>query len=99
MAAAAATETSYGYKVTGGTSATTVTSDNIWIYKLEYIPATNANKVTITDKASASITKIAGAVANDSNERLYGERQYGTKFNGFIITLTGASDELHIYKV
>lgn len=99
MAVATATETSYGYKVTGGVSETTVISSDIWVYKFEYIPATNANKVTITDNAGGSITKIAGAVANDSNERNYGERQYGTKFAGLKITLTGASDELHIYKV
>lgn len=99
MAAATVTETSYGYKVTGGISETTVTSSDAWIYKFEYIPATNANNVTITDGAGGSITKIAGAIANDSNERLYGERQHGTKFAGLKITLTGASDELHIYKV
>jgi len=99
MAVFTPVETSYGYRCSGGISATTITSDNIWIYKFEYIPATNANKVTITDKAGNNITYIAGAVALDSNERLYGERQYGTKFDGLIVTLTGTGDILHIYKV
>jgi len=97
MATLTATKTTYGYKCTGGTTETSVSTSAEYVYKFEYIPATASNSVTIKDKNSNSITKIIGATADDSVERFYGSTDRTTRFDGLKITLTEATDELHIY--
>jgi len=92
-----ATKTSYGYKCTGGTTETSISTDAVYAYKFEYIPATNSNAVTLKDKNSGSITKIIGATAGTSYERIYGDKSNAAKFDGLLVTLTEATDELHIY--
>src|SRR3990167_2336324 len=97
MADLTVTKTTYGYKCTGGTTETSVSTNPEYVYKFEYIPATNTNAVTIKDKDSGSITKIIGATADTSYERIYGNKEQAAKFNGLLVTLTGATDELHVY--
>jgi len=97
MAVLNVTKTTYGYKCTGGTTETSVSTNAEYAYKFEYIPATNDNSVTIKDQNSGSITKIIGAIADTSYERFYGDKEQAAKFNGLKVTLTEATDELHIY--
>ncbi|MFH1640561.1 MAG: hypothetical protein ABIA66_01220 [Candidatus Omnitrophota bacterium] len=97
MAVLTATKTSYGYRCTGGTTETSISTNSMYVYKFEYIAATNNNAVTIKDKDGNSITKIIGATASTSNERTYGDKENAARFNGLLVTLTQATDELHIY--
>ena len=96
MAVAKVTQTSYGFKVTGGTTAVTVTSNSVWVKMFVFIPATKNNAVVIQDKDGNSIYKITGFNYADHAERHYlGET--GVNYNGLIAhTLSNASDELHI---
>lgn len=100
MAAATITKTSYGYLVTGGNTATDVVvpvGSMIYVKRFIFIPATNADTVVIKDtKTGASIHKTAGAVAGTAYvDNVGGEK--GTPYNGLNVTLSGASDELHIH--
>jgi len=97
MAALTVTKTTYGFRCTGGVTETSISTDKQWVYKFSYIPATNSNAVTIKDKNSNSIDKIIGATAATSYERTF--RNIGACFDGLLVTLQGASDELHIFTV
>ena len=96
MAVAVATKTSYGWKVTGGTTAVTVFSGSVWVKAFQFIPATKNNAVVIQDKDSASIYKMNGiSYAGHAENHYFGEK--GIEYNGLIVyTLSNASDELHI---
>lgn len=96
MAIAVATKTSYGWKVTGGTTAVTVFSGSVWVKNFVFIPATANNAVVIQDKDSNSIYKMVGFnYAGHAENAYFGEK--GVNYNGIIVyTLSNASDELHI---
>lgn len=96
MAAATATKTTYGYKVTGDTGAVTVTTEKIWVKRFIFIPSTNADAVVITDSKAASIYKTKGATAGTAYvDDVGGER--GTCYDGLIVSsLSAGTDELHI---
>ena len=96
MAAASATKTSYGWKVTGDTGAVTVSSDSVWVKAFVFIPATKNNAVVIQDKTSASTYKMNGiSYAGHAENHYFGET--GVNYNGIIVnSLSNASDELHI---
>lgn len=96
MASATATKTSYGWKVTGGTTTVTVFSGSVWVKAFQFIPATKNNAVVIRDKDGNSIYKINGiSYAGHAENHYFGDK--GTNYNGLIVhTLSNASDELHI---
>lgn len=95
MAASTITKTSYGFLVTGGTSATTITSDRIYIKRIVYIPAADAATCVLTDVNTISIFKTKGATA--ATAYIYdvgGEK--GVNYKGIISTCSGTGDELHL---
>jgi len=96
MAIAVATPTSYGWKVTGGTTAIEVTPNSVWVKAFVFIPATKNNAAVIQDKDSGSIYKMNGFnYAGHAENHYFGET--GVNYNGIIVyTLSNASDELHI---
>lgn len=98
MAAATVTKTTYGFKVTGGTSATTVTTSKAWVKRLVYVPAVDADTCLITDNlgAAAAVFKTKGATAATAYIYDVGG-EVGACYDGMIVTNSGANDELYIY--
>lgn len=97
MAAATITKTSYGYLVTGGTSATDVTTSRIYVKRFVYIPTTDADTVVLVDTRRAqSIFKTKGTTAGTAYPYDVGGEK-GANYEGINCTLSGANDELHIY--
>jgi hypothetical protein len=97
MAAATITNTTYGYKATGGTDATSITTSIIRVKNFVFIPATNADTAALTDKVGTSVHAMKGATAGTSYNDFFGDM--GTRFDGLKVTLSGANDVLYVHSV
>jgi len=93
MAAPTATRTTYGWRVTGGTDATVIVTNQQIVNKISYIPATGSNALTVEDQNGNNIDKIIGATADTSETRWFED----SPFDGIKLTLAEASDIVHIF--
>jgi hypothetical protein len=101
MAAATITSTSYGLKVTGGTSATVLSDNSLIVKTVVFIPSTNNDDVIIWDNCHSiptSPVNIRGGTATYSYTVHFGDR--GIRFEPkSTVTLDSATDILHIHLV
>jgi len=68
MAAATVTSTSYGYHVTGGTDATTVSTQKVKVKNFLFVPDDDDDTVAITDYAGNAVLTTVGPNADEVKE-------------------------------
>jgi len=88
MALATVTSNSYGFRATGGTDATPVTSYKARVKNFIFVAAAAADTCTITDKDGNAIIIITSpGAAGDINQIWFDD----APIDGLIITLSNAS--------
>jgi hypothetical protein len=97
MAAATPVNTSYGWRVTGGTDSTVVTLNNIWVKRFAFYAVSSDDAATISNKKGVEKFKIPGPVAKTLYIFDVGGDS-GALFEGITITLTAATDILYIFE-
>ncbi len=97
MAVATITSTSYGYRCTGGNSETTVSTGKLRVKNIVLIPASNGDSAVFKDVSGNAIHTMKGVTAGTSYNDFFGD--VGTVFNNMTVTLTGATDVVHIHLV
>jgi hypothetical protein len=91
MAAATVTSNSYGFRVTGGTDATTVTTYKARVGIFHFVAAGAADTCTITDKDGNAVIIISslGAAGDITSVDFY-----DAPIDGLIVTLSDAAGVL-----
>ena len=85
MGVATYTNTSYGYRGTGGNSATTVITSKVRVKSMILVATTGADTATITDYAGNAIMIILGPATAGLFEQVYFESK---PIDGLIVTLS-----------
>jgi len=95
-APATVTETEWGYTITGGTDATAVSTETIYIKSIGFTPAANTDDVLIYNNTSGvSFYQFKFSVTAYQPFMYFGEG--GVKLTKPMVKLTSASDILYIY--
>jgi hypothetical protein len=80
MAAATVTKTEWGFYVTGGTDATTVTTQQTFVKAFIFIPDDDDDTVAITNGAGTAVFTTVGANADETKTiEFFGNRIDGIK--------------------
>lgn len=93
MAASTVTSTMYGYRVSGGTDITTISTNQMNVKSLLFIPATGANTCTLVDKDGSAFMVIKGDATAGIATQIWVEE----RVNGLKATHAGANDVLLVF--
>jgi hypothetical protein len=96
MAANTPVNTSYGWRITGGTDATVCTANNIYVKRFVWYSVSANDAATITNANGTEVFKIPGATALTLYTHDVGG-ECGAKFDGITVALTAATDILYIF--
>ena len=105
MPAATVTKTEYGFSVTGGTAATTINADKLWVKRLAFAGSAIDKLATLTSDPypGAAIScgkfKVADGTSGDldvaTNSIYFGDR--GVPFNNLTVTMDSTTSILYVY--
>lgn len=105
MAAATVTKTEWGFEVSGGTDATLISDDKLWVKELAFAGAAATATAVLTTKMSdglntpiscAKFKAASGSELDVSKERIFfGDR--GVPMTGLTVTLGATGDILYVY--
>ena len=106
MAAATITQTDWGYSVTGGTDATLITKEKLYVKRIAFSGnADNATALLTTyarknSEGAISAGKFKSSDTGELNSAMGNEMFFGDKgvpMPGLTITLSNTSDHIYIF--
>ena len=92
MAAATVTKKSWGYKVTGGTDATAVTTDKVRLRSIRLVGTAGAETASVADTKTDAFYSNVATTANADYETPF----YGVPVDGIRVTLSATTATVYL---